>query len=40
MNTNNIFKKIFNLCKYLEQIIIRGWWEYVDQKYIKYIKND
>ena len=26
-----------NLCKYLEQIIIRGWREYVDQKYIKYI---
>ena len=32
--TNNILK---NLCKYLEQIIIMDWWEYIDQKYIKYI---
>ena len=31
MITNNI-KKINDLCKYLEQIIIRDWWEYVDQK--------
>ena len=28
MITNNIKK---NLCKYLEQIIIRNWWGYVDQ---------
>ena len=27
-----------NIKKHLEQIIIRDWWEYVDQKYIKYIK--
>ena len=33
MITNNIKK----ICKYLEQIIIMDWWEYVDQKYIKYI---
>ena len=31
MITNNI-KKIDDLCEYLEQIIIRDWWEYVDQK--------
>ena len=31
MITNNI-KKIYDLCEYLEQIIIRDWWEYVDQK--------
>ena len=31
MITNNI-KKINDLCEYLEQIIIRDWWEYVDQK--------
>ena len=31
MITNNIYK---NLCKYLEQIIIMDWWEYIDQKYI------
>ena len=36
MITNNIKKKIYDLCKYLEQIIIRDWWEYVDKK--KYIK--
>ena len=34
MITNNIKKKIYDLCKYLEQIIIRDWWEYVDKKYI------
>ena len=31
MIANNI-KKINDLCEYLEQIIIRDWWEYVDQK--------
>ena len=37
MITNNI-KKINDLCEYLEQTIMSDWWEYVDQKYIKYIK--
>ena len=31
MITNNI-KKINDLCEYLEKIIIRDWWEYIDQK--------
>ena len=33
MISNNIKKKKINdLCEYLEQITIRDWWEYVDQK--------
>ena len=28
-----MLKKIYNLCEYLEQIIIRDWWKYVDQIY-------
>ena len=37
MITNNV-KKINDLCEYLEQIIIRDWWEYVHKNNIKYIK--
>ena len=33
-----IIKKVNDLYEYLEQIIIRDWQEYIDQKYIKYIK--
>ena len=39
MITNNI-KKINDWWEYLEQIIIRDCWEYVDQKQYKIYKND
>ena len=35
MIANNIFKKSMEIFR--AKIIIRDWWEYVDQKYIKYI---
>ena len=31
-NLTNDYQNINDLCEYLEQIIIRDWWEHVEQK--------